>query len=214
MITPVSLKCENLEKRFLSKIIFSGVNFTLNTGSSIAVTGRNGSGKSTLLKIIANLIKQNKGKIILTVSGKDITDEKRYEHLGMIAPYINLYDELTAFENLEFFYGLKCEDKGAKYKLDYISALFEKINLYNRRNDLVKNYSSGMKQRLKLGFAILNEPLLLLMDEPRTNLDREGIDLVYSVAEAQKSRGILIIATNESEDTRLCSETLNVESHK
>lgn len=214
MITPVSLKCENLEKRFLSKIIFSGVNFTLNTGSSIAVTGRNGSGKSTLLKIIANLIKQNKGKIILTVSGKDITDEKRYEHLGMIAPYINLYDELTAFENLEFFYGLKCEDKGAKYKLDYISALFEKINLYNRRNDLVKNYSSGMKQRLKLGFAILNEPLVLLMDEPRTNLDREGIDLVYSVAEAQKSRGILIIATNESEDTRLCSETLNVESHK
>lgn len=214
MITPVSLKCENLEKRFLSKIIFSGVNFTLNTGSSIAVTGRNGSGKSTLLKIISNLIKQNKGKIILTVSGKDITDEKRYEHLGMIAPYINLYDELTAFENLEFFYGLKCEDKGAKYKLDYISALFEKINLYNRRNDLVKNYSSGMKQRLKLGFAILNEPLLLLMDEPRTNLDREGIDLVYSVAEAQKSRGILIIATNESEDTRLCSETLNVESHK
>jgi heme exporter protein A len=214
MITPVSLKCENLEKRFLSKIIFSGVNFTLNTGSSIAVTGRNGSGKSTLLKIISNLIKQNKGKIILTVSGKDITDEKRYEHLGMIAPYINLYDELTAFENLEFFYGLKCEDKGAKYKLDYISALFEKINLYNRRNDLVKNYSSGMKQRLKLGFAILNEPLVLLMDEPRTNLDREGIDLVYSVAEAQKSRGILIIATNESGDTRLCAETLNVESHK
>jgi len=214
MNLPVSLKCENLEKRFLSKLIFREVNFTLNNGSSIAVTGRNGSGKSTLLKVIANLIKQNKGKIIFTVSGKDITEEKRFEHIGMIAPYINLYDELTAFENLEFFYELKCEDKGTKHKLEYIDALLEKINLYNRRNDLVKNFSSGMKQRLKLGFAIINEPLLLLMDEPRTNLDREGIDLVYSVAEAQKSRGILIVATNESEDTRLCAEILNVESHK
>ena len=214
MITPVSLKCENLEKRFLSKIIFREINFTLNSGSSIAVTGRNGSGKSTLLKVVANLIKQSKGKIVLKVTEKEIPEEKRFAHIGMIAPYINLYDELTAFENLEFFCELKCEDKGSKQKPEYINVLLEKINLYNRRNDVVKNYSSGMKQRLKLGFAIINEPLILLMDEPRTNLDSEGIDLVYSVAEAQKSRGILIIATNEFDDTRLCAETINVESHK
>ncbi len=92
--------------------------------------------------------------------------------------------------------------------------LLEKVGLYKRRNDLIRNYSSGMKQRLKLAFAVLNKPQLLLMDEPRTNLDEEGISVVYKIAEEQKERGILILATNESEDTSICKTGLNIEDYK
>ena len=123
-----------------------------------------------------------------------------------------LYDELTGYENLEFFYGL-IDSKNGDAK-DRIKYLLEKVNLFHRRNDLVKNYSTGMKQRLKLAFANLKNPLILLLDEPRTNLDTEGIDAVYKIAEQQKENGILIIATNESEDTNLCMEKINIEDFK
>lgn len=212
-MSTVNLKCQSLEKSFLNKVIFRNVNLDLTTGDSLAITGRNGSGKSTLLKVMANLIKPNKGKVIVTDDDKEIITDKIYMFFGMIAPYINLYDELTAYENLEFFYDLKC-DKSSSDKKEYLKNLLNKINLYSRRNDEVKNFSSGMKQRVKLAFAIINKPRILLMDEPRTNLDVEGIDLVYNIAEEHSKEGILIVATNEPEDTKLCKSIISIEDYK
>lgn len=210
----ISLICTSVEKSFLSKVIFKNVNLEFKTGDSTAITGRNGSGKSTLLKVLANLIRPNKGKVKVLDDGKEVVQDKVHMHLGMIAPYINLYDELTAYENLDFFYDLKCKSDKFNNKKERIKYLLDKINLYSRRNDEVKNYSSGMKQRVKLAFAIINEPEILLLDEPRTNLDVEGIDLVYKVAEEQKKNGILILATNEPEDTSLCSRIISIEDYK
>jgi ABC-type multidrug transport system ATPase subunit len=208
----ISLKCENIEKSFLNKVVFKEVNF--QNGSSLAVTGRNGSGKSTLLKVIANLLLPNKGSVLLSANGEKIAADKFHFYTGMIAPYINLYDELTALENLEFFFELKCKKSGVAERKAYLNDLLEKINLYKRRYEQVKNFSSGMKQRMKLAFAIINDPPVLIMDEPRTNLDTEGIDLVYKVAENKKKDGILIIATNEPEDTKLCEKNISIESYK
>lgn len=207
----VTFGCENIEKKFVNRLIFRGVNISLESGSSIAVTGRNGSGKSTLVKILSNLLKETSGKISLNINGREIQREKYYLHTGFVAPYLNLYDELTALENLRFFSGLKmC---GKDYD-GYINDLLEKVNLYKRRNDAVKSYSSGMKQRLKYAFAVLNNPELLILDEPRSNLDNEGIKLAYEIAEKQKEKGILILATNDREDTELCSSVLNIENYK
>jgi heme exporter protein A len=210
----VSLKCTSLEKNFLNKLIFKHVNFSFKEGDSVAITGRNGSGKSTLLKVLANLIKPNKGKVCILDNNKEVISDKVHLYLGMIAPYINLYDELTAYENLEFFFDLKCKSEIFIDKKERIKYLLDKINLYSRRNDEVKNYSSGMKQRVKLAFAIINDPKILLLDEPRTNLDVEGIDLVYKVAEEQIKNGILILATNEPEDTGLCQQIISIEDFK
>ncbi|MFZ4590787.1 MAG: ABC transporter ATP-binding protein [Ignavibacteria bacterium] len=213
-MSDVSLKCTSLEKSFLNKVIFKNVTLEFKEGDSTAITGRNGSGKSTLLKVLASLIKPNKGKVEIFNNGKEVIPDKVHMHLGMIAPYINLYDELTAYENLDFFFELKCKPDKFSDKKERIKFLLDKINLYGRRNDEVKNYSSGMKQRVKLAFAIINDPEILLLDEPRTNLDVEGIDLVYKVAEEQKQKGILILATNEPEDTSLCSRIISIEDYK
>lgn len=213
-MSKVSLKCSSLEKSFLNKVIFKNLTLDFKEGDSIAVTGRNGSGKSTLLKVLANLIKPNKGKVQIFHNDKEVIPDKVHLYLGMIAPYINLYDELTAYENLEFFFDLKCSSFTSIDKKERIKFLLDKINLYNRRNDEVKNYSSGMKQRIKLAFAIINDPKILLLDEPRTNLDVEGIDIVYKVAEEQVKNGILILATNESEDTSLCKRIISIEDYK
>ncbi len=210
----VFLKTVNLEKSFLNKVIFRNINLDLKSGDSLAVTGRNGSGKSTLLKVLANLMKPNKGKVVVSGDSGDVPNEKVHLYFGMIAPYLNLYDELTALENLEFFYDLKCNDRPASDKKEHLKCLLNRINLYSRRNDEVKNFSSGMKQRVKLAFAIINEPKILLMDEPRTNLDVEGIDLVYKIAEEHKTNGILILATNEPDDTKLCRDIISIENYK
>lgn len=207
----LELKCENLEKKYVNKLIFRGVSFNLNEGKSLAVIGRNGSGKSTLLKIIANLIKSSSGKISLRINNKDITRENYFKYIGFCSPYLNLYDELTAFENLEFFIKLKSQGNFQKEKAD---SLLIKVNLYTYRNELVREYSTGMKQRLKLAFALINEPQILLLDEPQSNLDTEGLEIVSSIAKEQKSKGILILASNEIWDNDLCNITLNIEDYK
>jgi heme exporter protein A len=208
----INLKCTNISKSYNGKIIFKDVNISLTEKSSMVITGRNGSGKSTLLKVISQLIRLDKGKIELDVNGEKISREKFFNKIGFFSPYINLYDELTGFENLDFFYDIKVEKKEGKNEI--IKELLEKVGLYKRRDDLIRNYSSGMRQRLKLAFSVLNNPQLLLMDEPRTNLDEEGISVVYKIAEEQKNRGILILATNEAEDTSICGTNLNIEDYK
>jgi heme exporter protein A len=212
----IELSCENLEKSFSHKLIFKKLTLKLTNSSSLVITGRNGTGKSTLIKILANLIRESNGKKWIKVNDKLIDRDLQFSNIGLLAPYLNLYDELTGYENLEFFLKLKLNhNKNIKKNTkEKIINLLEKVNLYKRRNDLINNYSSGMKQRLKIAFAILNNPLLLLMDEPRTNLDKEGIDIVYEIADNQKKNGILIIATNENEDTKLCSDSINIEDYK
>jgi heme exporter protein A len=208
----IILQCTDISKNYNGKVIFKKVNINLTEKSSLVITGKNGSGKSTLLKVISHLIRLDKGNIELKINGDIISKEKFFTKIGFFAPYINLYDELTGWENLDFFYELKVEQKNNKD--EEIKYLLEKVGLFKRRNDLIRNYSSGMKQRLKLAFAVLNKPQLLLMDEPRTNLDEEGISVVYKIAEEQKERGILILATNESEDTSISNSGLNIEDYK
>lgn len=208
----INLQCTDLSKNYNGKIIFKNVNISLTQKSSLVINGRNGSGKSTLLKVISHLIRFDKGNIKLKINDEIIPKEKIYTKIGFLAPYISLYDELTGWENLVFFCDLKVVQKDKKE--EELKYLLEKVGLYKRKNDLIRNYSSGMKQRLKLAFAIINNPPLLLMDEPRTNLDEEGISVVYKIAEEQKERGILILATNEKEDNELCETRLNIEDYK
>ncbi|HMQ69258.1 MAG TPA: ABC transporter ATP-binding protein [Ignavibacteria bacterium] len=211
----IEIKCENLSKSFSGKNIFKGFSYNFTSGSSAVITGRNGSGKSTLVKVISNLIQPSKGSISVKIKDKQIPGTDYFRYTGLVSPYLNLYDELTGFENLTFFYELKSDGKSAgSEKNEKIDFYLNKVNMYERRNDVIRTYSTGMKQKLKIAFALMNQPEILILDEPGSNLDKEGKDLIKNVCDEQKEKGLLILATNNEREKEYCSEVINIEDYK
>lgn len=200
----IKLTAENLTKKFNGKTIFENLNFELSRGSSTAITGRNGSGKSTLIKIIANLLMESSGKINLTVNGSAVKKENVYKYIGFVSPYLSLYDEFTGYENLKII-----SDIRANESCD-IPGVLKRVGLYERRHDLLKIYSSGMKQRLKIAFSLLHAPEIILLDEPTSNLDADGVKVVDDIAKEYTQNKILIIATNDEHEKSLCNNEINL----
>jgi heme exporter protein A len=200
----VSLETTGLRKEFDLRPVFKNINFSLSGGDSLAITGRNGSGKSTLIKILASILLQTSGKVNLTINGKSIERDCIYKYAGLVSPYLNLYDEFTGYENLKLVAGIRGLPENS------IDEVLTRVGLYDRRHDLLKIYSSGMKQRLKIAFSIIHNPIVLLLDEPTSNLDAEGIGLVERIAEQYKKQHILIIATNDEHERSLCEKELNL----
>jgi len=194
----MKIEIKNIGKYFGERKIFSNINFDISSGSSVSITGPNGSGKTTLMRIISGLLNPTEGTVTYSNNGNELKDREKFSYLGLVGPYLELYNELTAMENLKFFSKMKRISNDESIILE----LLEKMNLSGHESDLVKNYSSGMKQRLKYVFALLDSPEILLIDEPTSNLDKEGINTVYDIMEKQKSNGILIIATNDEADLK------------
>src|SRR4030042_4198107 len=141
-----NLALENVSKTFGRRLIFCDLNFVLNSGCIYGIAGPNGSGKSTLAKILCGLISPTSGKVIHTFQSNTITRERIHNHIGFLSPYLFLYDEFTAEENLIYF----AKIRGINFDKDKVDSLFDKLNLLDRKNDLLREYSSGMKQRIKL----------------------------------------------------------------
>lgn len=202
--TGIILRAENLTKKFNRKVIFENINFELSQGSSTAITGRNGSGKSTLIKIIANLLSSSSGNLNISENSELVKKENFYRYIGFVSPYLNLYDEFTGKENLEIVADIR------NIGHDNIDNVLKRVGLFDRRNDLLKIYSSGMKQRLKIAFSILHNPQILLLDEPTSNLDTDGVGIVDDIAGEYKKNRILIIATNDAHEKSLCESEINL----
>ena len=202
----ISFEGNGLSKTFNRRKIFADISFSLKKHASLAITGRNGSGKSTLLKILAGVLSPTKGDVEIRIENKTIPTVDHFTYLGMVSPYLQLYDEFTGWENLDIFRKVR----GAENSDEYLSDLLKSVNLWERRNDLVRTYSSGMKQRLKYTFALIHKPPILLLDEPTSNLDNEGISTVYKIMEKQKDIGILIVATNDNDDIKLCDNVIDL----
>ena len=206
----VHLQLENIRKDFSRRVIFDKIDFSMKNGESVAITGINGSGKSTLVKIIAGLLSPTRGIVTLLVNEKEMKVEQYHNYVGFVAPYIQMYDEFSAYENLGFFARIR----GLKFDSGYADDLLQRVLLYDRRNDPVRTYSSGMKQRLKYAFSLLHKPEILILDEPRANLDRQGIATVYAIMEEHKPEGVLILATNDQEDLSLSDKVINLDELK
>jgi heme exporter protein A len=201
----ISLRLDKVTKKFNNRKIFENVTFTLSGGSSMAITGRNGSGKSTLVKIIAGLLGKTSGDVIINENNIVIKQDSVYKYLGFVSPYLNLYDEFSGYENLKICSGIR------GIGIDNINDVLKRVGLFERRNDLLKIYSSGMKQRLKLAFGILHNPAILILDEPTSNLDKDGVRVVDEIAEEYKKDRILIIATNDEHEKGLCESFFNID---
>lgn len=201
-----SVEAVDLNKRFGRRLIFNNLNFKIDSPGITGISGPNGSGKSTLVKIVAGINSPTSGKITHKINGSEIISEKLHNYIGFVSPYLVLYEEFSALENLTYFARIR----DVAFDTERVDFLLNKFLLYDRKNDLVKTYSSGMKQRLKFIFALMHSPSLIILDEPTSNLDNEGKDSVYQIVEEEGSKKIVIIASNEDSDLRLCSKKLNL----
>ena len=205
-MSSIILKAESLKKQFDRKIVFHDLGFVVHAKEGLGVTGRNGSGKSTLVKIVSSILSPTAGEVRLEHDGTSVQKEKLYRHVGFVAPYLQLYDEFTAWENLHFVRRVR----GLNAVDSILEHLLEKVNLIDRKDSYLRTYSSGMKQRLRYAFALLHEPEILILDEPTSNLDVEGIDLVHEIMQEQVGHGILVVATNEERDLLHCSTIIDM----
>ena len=201
-----SLAITDLCKHYSRTLLFKDISFELHPGEVLAVTGWNGSGKSTLLRIIAGLVRPSAGKVEMFFNGEPIAKEFRRKFVGMVAPAFSLYEELTALENLQFF----CKVRGIAYDRKTCLGMMEKTGLSENAHKLCRNYSSGMKQRLKLAQALLHDPPLLLLDEPGCNLDSKGMEIVEKIISAQRQRGMTVIASNEKREVDYGDRVINL----
>jgi heme exporter protein A len=194
--TGVAVAWEGVGHRFGARSVFSEVCAQVEAGQVCVLTGPNGSGKSTLLRITAGLLQPSAGAARVIVEGKPLDAVARRRYLGYVAPDLTLYRELTGAENLLFFARLR----GMTISREELIARLTEVGLRGRGRDLVSAYSSGMRQRLKVAFALLGQPPILLLDEPTANLDVDGAAMVAQVIAAQRrlpGGGVTIIATNE-----------------
>ncbi|HQF41561.1 MAG TPA: ABC transporter ATP-binding protein [Ignavibacteriaceae bacterium] len=205
-----SLEAQQLNKSFGRRLIFNDLTFKFDKPGVYGISGPNGSGKSTLVKIIAGIIAASKGKIIHLLNGKIVTEENLHNHIGFVSPYLVLYEEFSTLENLKLF----ADIRGTEFNKERVDYLLNKFLLYKRKDDLLKTYSSGMKQRVKFIFALMHSPQLLILDEPTSNLDEEGKNSVYEIVKEESKTNIVIVASNERNDLELCDEIVLLEKYK
>ena len=205
-----SIQSQNLSKLFGRRLIFKDINFLWEQKGIFGISGPNGSGKSTLVKIVSGLIAPSSGKIIHKNSEGKIIPEELHDHIGFVSPYLVLYEEFSALENLKIF----AKIRAVPFNEEKVSYYLKQFLLANRKNDLVKTYSSGMKQRLKFVFALMHSPDVLIFDEPTSNLDEEGKKVVYRIILEEGKKRIVVVASNEMKDLELCNEVLLLEKYK
>ncbi len=201
------VQASDISKVFNRRRIFSDISFTISSPGSIAITGKNGSGKSTLAKIIAGVLTPTSGTVSYQLEGRMLTEDESKTHIGFVSPYLNLYDEFSATENLFLLLRIRgYRDASART----IDELLKRFNLWDRREDAVRGYSTGMKQRLKYVFALMHSPHVLILDEPTTNLDDDGIKVVEEVVKEQRQSSLLIVATNDSAEVAWCERVVRL----
>lgn len=201
-----ALACEGIGHRFGRRRLFADVSFKLNGHGSVCITGPNGSGKSTFLRIVVGLLTPTRGKVLFSRNGEELSAADTRSHLGLVAPDLQLYGELTAFENLTFFARLRhLQDPDRDWSAD-----LARVGLEGRGHDRVGNFSSGMRQRMKYLVATMHDPALLLLDEPTANLDDAGRELVAGIVEQQRRERMLVVATNDREEYTFGDRVVNL----
>ncbi len=205
----MTISLSDAGKRYNREWIFRHFNYNFESGQSYAITGPNGSGKSTLLQVISGSMYANEGKIQFTIANKVCADENVYKHVSICAPYLEVVEEMTLTEFLDFHQGFKSfipemsSDKAISI-----------IGLEKARNKQIRYFSSGMKQRIKLAQCIFSDTAIVLLDEPCTNLDKEGIDMYHSLITDYCKDRLVVVSSNDEVEYSFCKERINVGDYK
>ena len=211
----MTIKIENLEKKYGNFQAVKNLNFTIKPGSIVGLLGPNGCGKTTTIGMILGLIKPTNGKVL--IKGKNVENESDrieiLEKMNFISPYVELPKKLTVKENL-IIYGKMYEVINLTKK---INTLIKDLNLDEFKNRKTGELSSGQKNRVSLAKSLINSPEILLLDEPTASLDPDTGDYIRTYIEDYASKNkttILLASHNMNEVERLCSEVMMMKSGK
>lgn len=194
----------NIGRRFNKEWIFKNISYSFNPGS-YAVLGANGSGKSTFLQLISGVLSPSEGQINYFYKQESCKVDNVFEHISFAAPYIDIIDEFTLSEMLEFHFSFKkIQDQMS------VNDIIDILGMQNQSSKVISNFSSGMKQRVKLALAIFADTPVLLLDEPTINLDNSGLNWFLEQIKKYSTNKILLIASNQIEEYSFCENKIDV----
>ncbi|MGM0945130.1 MAG: ABC transporter ATP-binding protein [Bacteroidota bacterium] len=205
----LKISLEGASKRFQYEWIFKNLSLEISSGTAMAVTGSNGSGKSTLLKCLAGAIPLSQGKISYHIDDQLIPESDWFKNITISAPYMELPEELNLQELIQFHFKFKRPKKGIQ-----IESIPEILYLEAHKTKQVALFSSGMKQRLKLGLALFSQSNVVYLDEPTSNLDKKGIAWYLEMVGTYSKNQILIICSNEPREFEFCEKKIVLEDYK
>jgi ABC-type multidrug transport system ATPase subunit len=205
----MQITLNNVGKRFNREWIFRHCSYQFQSGKSYAITGANGSGKSTLLQVISGSLTHNEGSIQVKSEQQTINSEQLYSHISIAAPYLELIEEMTAKEMLNFHAQFK-----PLISTVSIEEILQTAGLQTATNKQIRYYSSGMKQRLKLTQAFFSNTPILLLDEPTTNLDADGIALYHQLISNYTKGKLVIVSSNDKQEYEFCEKVVRIGEYK
>lgn len=208
-MTKPHIHVSNLGKRFNREWIFHNLTFTFKPGNIYAITGPNGSGKSTLMNILWGQMPPSAGSVTYFLGDEKLLDEDIYQQVAVAAPYMDLVEEFTLIEQLEFHFKMKFIRKN--YSIENV---IESLYLSDSKDKPIANFSSGMKQRLKLGLAFYTETPVLFLDEPGTNLDRQALSWYHEKLNEVVDEKLIVIASNQPEEYPKNAVEVNISEFK
>lgn len=203
----MKISLQNAGKRFNRDWIFRSCSFDFLPNRSYAITGPNGSGKSTLLQVIAGATLHSEGAVLYSDETQENNITNPYLYISIAAPYLELVEEMTATEMLQFHTAFKPLTAP-------VADILRTVQLEKAATKQIRYFSSGMRQRLKLAQAFFSNTPVLLLDEPTTNLDNEGIALYRTLIHQQLGKKMIIISSNVEAEYEFCEKVIKMEDHK
>ena len=200
---------ENLGRRFNRDWIFRNISYTFSSPQTYAILGINGSGKSTLLQILNGSLSPSEGKLCFFYRQKLVEIEQVYQHVSLAAPYLELIEEFTLSEIIDFHFQFKNYQSGTDR-----NKIIELLQMESSKNKLLRYFSSGMKQRVKLALAFCTDTPLLMLDEPTANLDAQGINWYLQLVEQYSANRLTIICSNQEHEYQFCQNRLHISDYK
>lgn len=199
------IEVENAGKRFNREWIFRHFTHSFIAGKAYAITGPNGSGKSTFLQVLSGAQMASEGKITFFPDGTASADpEQHFQYISIAAPYLEVVEEMSATEFLRFHNTFKPLLKDFS-----IPEILSEVGLEKAKNKQIRLFSSGMKQRMKLAQAFFSDTPILLLDEPCTNLDKEGYALYHRLVERFAPQRLVVVASNDTQEFGFCDTVIN-----
>lgn len=205
----MKISLNHISKRFQRHWIFKDVNTVFSGPGAYAILGPNGSGKSTLLRVIAGMQSPSKGKVLYAGSNVAVSADNIYQHISFCAPAQEIVEEFTLVEFLKFHFSFKQIHTGLT-----VDQIIELTGLSDAKDKPIEDYSSGMKQRVKLAQAIFTDSPVLLLDEPCTNLDEQGVHQYRNWIEQYAKNRLVIVASNDPREYFFCKDQLRIEDYK